>query len=79
MGLFSKRRYDPTDSEYEGGGATWSTRCEKDPRFNLSGSCLGVSSSVFHIDAAIRAKQKELGLSDEYMKSITIEMSVSKS
>lgn len=67
-----------TDSEYEGGGTTWSTSCAQDPRFNMSGSSSGVISSSFDIEKAIRTKQVELGLSDEYMDSLTIEMGASK-
>lgn len=61
-----------------GGDIYWSTSCAQDPRFNLSGTSSGVLSSSFAIDAAIRAKQKELGLSDEYMGGLTIEMGASK-
>jgi|HubBroStandDraft_2_1064218.scaffolds.fasta_scaffold25851_2 hypothetical protein len=80
MGFFSKRRYDPNDSEYDGGGGStiWSTSCAQDPRFNLSGRSYGVISSGSEIDKAVRAKQAELGLSDEYMASLTIEMGAAK-
>ena len=78
MGILSKRRHDPSDSEYAGGGASWSTSCAKDPRFNLSGTSSGVVSSGSDIDRAVRARQAELGLSDEYVDSLTIEMSASK-
>jgi hypothetical protein len=79
VGIFSKRRYDPNDSEYAGGSSTsWSTSCAQDSRFNLSGSASGVLSASLEIAWAIRARQAELSLSDAYMDALTIEMSASK-
>ena len=79
MGILSKRRYDPNDSEYEGDGTSWGTHCAQDSRFNLSGSASGVLSSSVAIDQAIRAKQVELKLTDEYVDALTIEMGALKS
>jgi hypothetical protein len=70
MGIFSKYRDDS-----ECGGTYWSTSCLKDPRFNLSGTSGSISSSGLTMDQAIRAKQAELKLSDEYMDTLTIEIS----
>ena len=67
MGLIGgKRRYDPSDSEYEGwNGPWWQVTCKSDPRFNMSGRATGTWDAMSKSDAAIRAKIKELGLADD--------------
>lgn len=63
--LGGRRRYDPNDSEYEGGGAWWSVTCKSDPRFNMSGSASGTWDAMEKSDSAIRSKIKELGLTED--------------
>lgn len=58
---------------------SWSTTCRKDPRFNMSGHDAGtVTGGVPAMDAAILAKQKELGLSDAELDALVIEVSFCK-
>ena len=44
------------------GGGTWWTKCESDPRFNLSGRAYGMWGGSDAIDKAIRQKAKDLGI-----------------
>jgi len=58
---------------------SWSTTCAKDPRFNMSGRDSGtVTGGVPTMDAAILAKQKELGMTDAELDALTIEVSFCK-
>jgi hypothetical protein len=62
MGLFSKRRYDPNDSEYSPEGVPWSTRCASDPRFNMNGYAPSVIGAMVSVECAITRKARELGV-----------------
>ena len=73
MGIFGSRRDDCW-----GGGATWTTTCREDPRFNMSGYAGGIWSAASEMDGAIRAKAKALGLTDEQLDALTIETSAYK-
>jgi isopentenyldiphosphate isomerase len=58
---------------------SWQTTCASDPRFNMRGRSLGsVTGGVPDMDAAIRAKQKELGMSDTELDTLQIEISFCK-
>lgn len=57
---------------------SWSTTCQKDPRFNLSGTGPGSALGCPAMDAAILAKQKELGMTDAELDALTIEVSFCK-
>ena len=56
------------------GMGSWSTRCAQDPRFNMDGRGMGSLFGCLAINDAILAKQKELGLTDEQMNALTIEV-----
>jgi hypothetical protein len=57
---------------------SWSTTCAKDPRFNMSGTGLGSAFGCPAMDAAILAKQKELGLTDADLDALSIEVAFCK-
>jgi hypothetical protein len=58
---------------------SWSTSCQQDPRFNMSGRASGtVTGGVPTMNEAILAKQKELGLTDAELDALTIEVSFCK-
>jgi hypothetical protein len=65
MGIFSRRRYDPNDSEYEAGSAWWSVSCKSDPRFNASGSCSSVTGAALAADDHIKKRISQLGLKED--------------
>jgi hypothetical protein len=60
------------------GNGGWSTHCSQDSRFNLSGRATGCVGASKAMDDAVLAKQRELGLSDAYMDSLTIEIGFCK-
>lgn len=57
---------------------SWSVSCKQDPRFNLQGSAGGMAGAESAMNDAIRAKQKELGMSDADIDKLTIETSFFK-
>jgi hypothetical protein len=57
---------------------TWTTKCAQDARFNMDGRAEGSMFGVPAMDAAIQAKQKELGLTDQELDRLSIEVSFCK-
>lgn len=56
------------------GTARWEVTCKQDPRFNMQGVTYGLIGASAAMDKAIREKAKELGLSDEALDALTIEV-----
>jgi hypothetical protein len=56
----------------------WTVRCKEDPRFDMEGEAYGLIGSEKAMNEAIVAKAKELGISDEDLDKLTIEVSACK-
>ena len=54
------------------GEGTWTTLCQQDARFNMSGRAGSVRAAGIAINLAIQRKARELAVTDEYLDSLTI-------